>query len=709
MPSYNHQEDHFWRNLATHSVLIILCSVLIVWLMPNKIHITVEPNIGAPWQLEDLISDIEFDLMKSEETIAQEKADKVRKEMVPSFNLIDSVEQRAEKELIDTLNAHFGALAPVVKSYYVHRLHEIYKKGVVDQTSYDDVEKRYDQKSIRIIRGNQSVTKTLGEVYSEQTANEYFHQADSQVAVAAHHIDLPYIQPNLEYDDSTSLEDIRHLEELVAVSDRKIQQGERIIEQGVVIDEPTSRAIKQYYEIKAGKFQRENGSFANISGRVIYVLLLFALFTTYLILFRRQYFKKVRHTLMLYSLITLFPLLAMLVSSTMGALPIYILPFAMVPIFVRIFMDSRTAFVAHATMVMIGSMILPNQPFFFIVQIVAGMTAIYALRDMSKRSDLFKAALMVTLCSAVMFTAMSLIYHAKFPARTAYIYLAINGILLLLAYPLMFVVEKSFNFTSSVTLFELSDTNKDLLRHLSEVAPGTFQHSITVGNLASEIAKKIGADSLLVRTGALYHDIGKMVNPVFFTENQAGVNPHDKLTEKESASIIISHVIEGLRLAEEKRLPDVIKNFITTHHGTGVVKYFYVKYKNAHPKEEVDEEAFSYPGPNPFTREQAILMMADTVEAASRSLSEYTDEKLSELINRLIDGQVSAGFFTDCPITFLDITIAKKVLLENLKSIYHTRIKYPELNQEARKGYQQQKSGKKRRGSLSKRFSVNKS
>lgn len=709
MPSYNKKEDHFWRNFATHSVLIILCSVLIVWLMPNKIYFTGEPNVGTPWQFDDLISDIEFDLMKSEETIAQEKADKVRKEMVPSFVVVDSVEQRAEKELIDTIEAHYGSFASAAKLYYVPRLQEIYKKGIVDQTSYDDVERHYDQKSIRIIRGNQSVTKTLDEVYSEQTANEYLHHIDSEDMLSTHHIDLPYLHPNLEYDDSTSKEDIAHLEELVAVSDKKIQQGEKIIEQGVVIDEPTSRAIKQFYEIKTGNFMRENGSFANISGRVIYVLLLFALFSTYLILFRPQYFSNVRHTLMLYSLITLFPLLAMLVSSTMGALSIYILPFAMVPIFVQIFMDSRTAFAAHATMVMIGSMILPNQPFFFIVQIVAGMTAIFALRDMSKRSDLFKAALMVTLCTAVMFTAMSLINHSKLPHRTAYVYLIINGILLLLAYPLMFVVEKSFNFTSSVTLFELSDTNKDLLRHLSEVAPGTFQHSITVGNLASEIAKKIGANSLLVRTGALYHDIGKMVNPVFFTENQAGVNPHDKLTEKESASIIISHVIEGLRLAEEKRLPDEIKNFITTHHGAGVVKYFYVKYKNAHPKEEIDEEAFSYPGPNPFTREQAILMMADTVEAASRSLNEYTDETLSELINRLIDGQVSAGFFTECSITFLDITTAKKVLLENLKSIYHTRIKYPELNQETRKNNQQQKSNKKKKSSFSKRFSVKKS
>ena len=217
------------------------------------------------------------------------------------------------------------------------------------------------------------------------------------------------------------------------------------------------------------------------------------------------------------------------------------------------------------------------------------------------------------------------------------------------------------------------------MRNLSEIAPGTFQHSITVGNLASEIANRIGANSLLVRTGALYHDVGKMSNPVFFTENQAGVNPHDQLSDVESAQIIISHVTEGLKLAEKFNLPGIIKDFISTHHGRGLAKYFYINYCNAHPDEQVDKEKFRYPGPNPFTREQAILMMADTVEAASRSLKEYTEETISQLIDRLIDGQVAEGFFKECPITFRDIAQAKGVLTDRLKSIYHTRISYPNL------------------------------
>lgn len=263
-----------------------------------------------------------------------------------------------------------------------------------------------------------------------------------------------------------------------------------------------------------------------------------------------------------------------------------------------------------------------------------------------------------------------------------YTHFAVNGVLLLLSYPLMYLIEKTFGFTSNVTLFELSNTFKGVLRNLSEVAPGTFQHSITVGNLAAEVANRIGADSLLVRVGALYHDIGKMTNPAFFTENQAGVNPHDTLTCKESAKIIIGHVTEGVKIAEKANLPTIIKDFILTHHGRGMAKYFYIKYQNEHPDEVVDKEQFTYPGPNPFTREQALLMMADTCEAASRSLQEYTEESISSLVDRLIDAQVADGCFKDCPITFRDIAQAKQVLTERLMSIYHTRIQYPELKKE---------------------------
>lgn len=356
----------------------------------------------------------------------------------------------------------------------------------------------------------------------------------------------------------------------------------------------------------------------------------------------------------------------------------------MAAIFIRVFMDSRTAFISQATMVLICAAAVKYQYEFIIVQLVAGLVAIYSLRDLSSRAQVLKTAFLVTIASCAVYFAMQMMQNNNISKldHSMYAHFVVNGIFLLLAYPLMYLIEKVFGFTSNVTLFELSNTNRGLLRSLSEVAPGTFQHSITVGNLASEIANRIEANSLLVRTGALYHDIGKMTNPVFFTENQAGVNPHDNMSCKESVRIIIGHVTEGIKLAERANLPKIIKDFILTHHGTGLAKYFYVKYTNDHPDEDVDKNAFMYPGPNPFTREQAILMMADTIEAASRSLPEYTEESIATMVEKLIEEQVSNGFFKECPITFRDIALAKQVAIERLMSIYHTRIQYPELKKD---------------------------
>ena len=293
---------------------------------------------------------------------------------------------------------------------------------------------------------------------------------------------------------------------------------------------------------------------------------------------------------------------------------------------------------------------------FIIIQLVAGLVAIYSLRELSQRAQLFKTAILVTLASCAVYFALQLMQDNSILTmdHSMYKHFIANGVMLLFAYPLMLVVEKMFGFISNV-------------------------HSIMVGNLAAAISDKIDAKTQLVRTGALYHDIGKIQNPAFYTENQAGVNPLNKMDRKEAAQIIINHVTEGLKLADKYNLPTEIKDFIMTHHGLGKTKYFYISYKNEHPKEKIDESVFSYAGPNPFTREQAILMMADTVEAASRSLTEYTEENISNLVNTLIDGQVSDGFYTDCPITFHDINVAKQVLTERLKVIYHTRISYPEL------------------------------
>ncbi|MBQ8502334.1 MAG: HDIG domain-containing protein, partial [Bacteroides sp.] len=416
-------------------------------------------------------------------------------------------------------------------------------------------------------------------------------------------------------------------------------------------------------------------------GQIFYVAIFILCFMLYLELFRKDYYEKRGSLSILFAVIILYCVVTALMVSH-NFYNVYILPYAMLPIVIRIFLDSRTAFLTHTITILICSICLRYPHEFILTQLAAGMVAIYSLRELSQRSQLFRTTVLVTLTYATVYCAFELITENDLSKMNGsmYIYFCINGVLLLFVYPLLFLLEKAFGFTSNVTLVELSNINTPLLRRMSETVPGTFQHSMQVANLAAEAANRIDAKSQLVRTGALYHDIGKMENPVFFTENQlGGVNPHKNLSYEQSAQVVIGHVTDGLKLAEKHNLPKVIKDFIATHHGRGKTKYFYISWINEHPGEQVNDELFTYPGPNPFTKEQAILMMADAVEAASRSLAEYTEESIGSLVEKIIDSQVADGFFKECPITFKDIAIVKSVFKEKLKMIYHTRISYPEL------------------------------
>ena len=676
----NSSHSNFWRNLFSRVLLVTVSTLLIVWVLPRKEGVQFKYEIGKPWMGDDVIARFKFPILKSNEAIEKEKMD-IESSFQPYYILDESVENKAVEDFTKAFDGTVPPAIAMFKSHIIRRLHQLYQRGIMNAPDYSRLAAD-STAQVRVVNGKDVTSMDLRQLLSTMNAYDQIF-LDEELAERRSLLieyDLnQYIRPNLTYDkDRSELEKNEQLQQ-IAKADGQVEDGQKIIDRGEIVNEHTARILHSLEEEMANRNTGKSESMSTILGQTIYVAMLIILFTVYVLLFRRDYFYRWHNILMLYSLITFFPIAVSLVVRY-TTLSVYLLPFAMVAIFVRIFLDSRTAFMTHTTMVMITASAVNYQEEFFIIQMVAGMAAIFSLRDMSHRSQVFKAMVSVTACTMVILFALSLIHSDEVVAIrwSKYFHLLLNGIFLLLAYPLMFLIEKMFGFTSDVTLFELSDTNKDLLRELSEVAPGTFQHSITVGNLAAEIANKINANGLLVRTGALYHDIGKMSNPVFFTENQAGVNPHDKLSEKESAQIIISHVTEGVRLAEKNGLPDVIKSFILTHHGTGKTKYFYITYKNNHPDDPDDPEPFTYPGPNPTTREQAILMMADGVEAASRSLNEYTEESISQLVNRMIDGMVNEGYFTECPITFRDIMLAKQVLIERLRSIYHTRIRYPE-------------------------------
>ena len=355
-------------------------------------------------------------------------------------------------------------------------------------------------------------------------------------------------------------------------------------------------------------------------------------------------------------------------------------PCSMLAILLRIFLDSRTAFTGYMVFVLSSSLIVSMPYEFVLLQLVAGLTGIYSLKELSQRSQILWTSFLVFISYSLVWIAiqMTQLEYIRDMDTWIFLYFAINCIIILLVYPLLFVIEKLFGFTSNVTLIELSNINNPLLRELAEKAPGTFQHSMQVSTLASEAVTHLKANPQLVRTAALYHDIGKMENAPFFTENQNGVNPHDKLTPQESARIITSHVEKGLQLADKYGLPQAIRGFIASHHGKGVARYFYIKYTQDHPGEEPDSKDFSYPGPNPYSKETAVLMMADAVEAASRSLKEYTEESINDLVDKIIDRQVQEGYFKDCPINWLEIEKVKDTFKEKLRTMYHTRISYPE-------------------------------
>ena len=683
MSKFNKIEDNYWRNIATRTILTLITIAVIVALLPRSQSKLFNYEVGQVWRYPALNAQFDFPVFKTDEAVKAER-DSVVRHYQPYFNYNDEIEEQQ----IARFRENFKNGIPGLKGagwvdYIAKRLQYLYALGIIDPTVETQLENK-GETNVRIVVGKEAVSTSRDSILTTINAYERLFMdprlGPNRTLLQSCNLN-EYIEANLVYDKDRNLTEEDDLLNTVTPASGLVQQGERIIDNGSVVDEYKARVLSSYEKALAEHNAGESEITSTFIGQVIIVSILVLLFTLYLALFRKDYFVKPRNITMLYVMIVIFPILTSLLMRY-NKFSVYLIPFAMAPIFIRVFMDSRTAGVTHVTTILISAIAVKYQYEFIIVQLVGGLIAIYSLRELSKRSQIFLTAILVVIGEAAVYLGLQLIQVDSVTKldSTMYYHLAISGFFLLFAYPLMLVVDKTFGFVSTVTLFELSNTNNELLRRLSQVAPGTFQHSITVGNLAAEVANKIGAKAQLVRTGALYHDIGKMTNPAFFTENQAGVNPHEKLTEKESAAIIISHVTEGLKMAEKYNLPRVISDFISTHHGEGLTMYFYVKYKNAHPDEDVDPEPFRYPGPNPFTREQAVLMMCDTVEAASRSLKEYTEENISKLVNTLIDRQVSENYFRDCPITFRDITVAKQTLIERLKSIYHTRIQYPKLN-----------------------------
>ena len=677
------QKQAFMRFLK-RVTLVLISTALIVYFMPRGDEFGYRYERNMPWNYGLLIANSKFPILKNDSTIHKEQ-EAMKRRFQPYYHYDKSVKDSMVNRLYNHAAQEWNGQNA---AQYVHHiaalLDTIYQHGVLSTDDYSRQRDEEHHRNIRIVKDNLATSVPLASIYSHRSAYEYIMKEDtakySRLVLQQYNIN-ELIQPNLTYDEMKSREELD--EQLQGISNYNgfVQAGQKIIDRGETVTDEIYDILYSYQK----DFEKRNTDVAKLPyqaiGQTVFVLVVLSVLMFYLSFFRSDYLENARSSILLFALVVVFCVVASLMMSH-KILNVFMLPCCMVPIITRVFMDSRTAFMLHCAMVLIISLMLTSNYEFITVQLVAGMVAIQTLRELSQRSQIIRAAFLIFLVYIIFYTGYSL-YHENDVKMDIWMYVcfSINCVLLMFTYPMLWMFEKVFGFVSDVTLVELSNINNPLLQRMTEIAPGTFQHSMQVANLSAAVATKIGAKAQTVRTGALYHDIGKLERPVFFTENQNGVSPHKHLSAIKSAEVIIAHVANGIKLAEKNQIPASIKRFIQTHHGKGKAKYFYITYKNEHPNEEIDEAAFTYPGPNPETKEEAILMMCDSVEAASRSLSEYTENSINQLVDKIIDGQVAEGFFNECAITFKEIAVAKSVLKEKLKTIYHTRISYPELNE----------------------------
>ena len=659
---------------GVYVVGILLAIVATYFLLPKDDDFSHYFEMGKPWTYDELMAPKDFAVYKSDDQLEMERSLALR-DLEPYMHR-EIKEVRLE-----------GLHLPGRESDWIaDRLREVYSTGVISLQDRQELE-RLGVSRVVLLDGNSVSEKVdVRDLYTPKTAYDYIVEKaklvswiDDNVLQSATIGD--YISPNVEIDRTKTDDAMEIIVDGVMLTSGMVQKGEKIIDKGEVISEEKYQILKSLQRAVEGEAEFEQrGSVWSVVGNVLIIAILYVLLFAYLYLFRQRILESVRATLFMFLMtVGMLGLLALVVQYL--GFTEYIVPFAMLPLVVRVFFDSRTALYVHIIAVLLAAQMVPDATEFVFLQIIVGMVAVSSLKDMNSRSQLVKSALVIFAVYAIAFVAMELargVDVMDLDWSMVFVF-GLNSVALLFVYGLIFIIEKLFGFLSEVTLVELSNINSPLLMEFSEKCPGTFQHVLQVSNLAVEVAKKIGANALLVRTGALYHDLGKMVNPMYYTENQTGMNPLNELPYDEAAQIIISHVQEGVNIATKWNLPYQIVEFISMHHGCSKVKYFYNSFKNKYPDKEIDEARFTYPGPLPTTKETAILMMSDAVEAASRSLKSYDEESIGRLVENVVNGQIADGQFRNSPISFKDVEVAKRVFVEKLQNIYHTRIQYPEL------------------------------
>lgn len=661
-------------------LIFALTTFIIVWLMPRTSTSTYVYEVNRPWNYKLLTAP--FDIPVHLDSMSIKSAcDSIERNFVPIYRRNKSVEDQVRLAASQALSDVNG-ISSQTRYKVEQTLRELYQAGVVDENTYSGaITGQLPQ--VRLASGNTLVSQSTSSMRSPRKAYEWLKEQlpgdETHYAIEKSKL-AQIIAPNIELDSETSTRMLDDLYRKASAPIGVIQQGERIIDQGDIVTLRLYTVLKTYEQMHAERGNGDSGKVIYVwAAKFLYVGLLITLFAFFLYAFRRKLFSRPKVCLFLALNVLAFSVFAFLMSKSFAS-GLYVVPFAMIPIMVLVFFDGRTALFTLLVTIFICAVIAPYPMEFIFMQFIAGVTANISLREMSRRSQLVRSAVIVFLVYSVGYTAINLMMTGSFASLSGRVFgfCAINAVLISFAYVMIFIYERLFGFTSLVALVELSDVNNPVLRQLSSECPGTFQHSMAVSNLAAEAAAEVGANVQLVRAGALYHDIGKINNPAFFTENQHGVNPHDALEPEQSARIILSHITDGVKKAEKAKLPAVIRRFILEHHGRGTARYFYITWQKKHPGETPDPALFTYPGPNPQSIETSILMMADAVEAASRSLKEYTPEAISDLVNRIIDTQIAEGLHNESPLSFRDVDVIKNTFIQRLRTIYHSRVAYPD-------------------------------
>ncbi len=682
-----------------HLILFIASVIIVVAISPREGKFRYEFQKGKPWLSSSLIAPWDFPVLKPDSEVTHER-DSILKDFAPYFKMDGEVEKKQieefDKYLNDLLTKYESGSKPLdpmgsvsVKRELNSVLSGIYHKGVLETDEISPSEKLPAE--ITVVSGRIGEQKQVSSIFTQKSAYQvaeekktelekhYTAESERSLSEFVTKVSLyDFIKPNLFYDAATSSAVKSKMIEDISINRGLVQEGELIISQGQIVDDEKFtmlESLRSEYEKRLG----ENDKWLILLGRIILVTACYLALYLFMYHFRFDVLSSTHKTSFIIIVLLSFFIITRLVISLRGNV-VFLIPFALIPIVVRTFYDSRLALFVYLIAIMLAGFIVPNSFEFVFLSFIAGVIVIFSLTNVYRRAKLFTAVLMVFLAYSVVYLGIGLMQEGSLANMNwkNYIWFAVNGVFLLLSYPLVFVFEKMFGFLSDATLFELADTNQPLLRKLSEKAPGSFQHSLQVANLAEEAAREISANNLLARTGALYHDIGKTADAEYFIENiNDGFNPHDRLDPIKSAEIIVEHVKKGVDLARKFNLPSQIIDFIQTHHGTTVAYFFYKKYLDKNPNRTDMEKKFSYPGPKPTSKETAIVMMADAVEASSRSLANYSEENISELVERIAYIQEQDGQFSETPLTFRDITEIKSVFIKRLSNIYHARIAYP--------------------------------